>query len=355
MAASQLTSGVSMELLSTHQGVEILQQVQSTVVEASPARVDAIRELLEEEVEFVEKALRDAAAEGEAPGTLAARHLVVAGGQRIRPMALLLSAACFGDIPPAARELAVVVEMVHAATLLHDDVIDDGDTRRGVPTARRLYGNAVSVLAGDLMLTHALDRTARHAVDVLPDLLVTLRRLVDGEVIQLRGRTSLDLSEATYNRILLDKTASLFGWATGAGARVAGAGAKDVEHLVAFGELLGTAFQLVDDALDYEGDGRRMGKPLLADLREGKVTLPLALTALHTPSLLADVALVRAGNDEVIEEISRKVRASGACAEVRRRASVATARARTCLSKLTPSAARELLDVVTIQLTGRGA
>src|SRR5581483_1735134 len=122
------------------------------------------------------------------PATQAAKHLLAAGGKRVRPMVVLLSAAMFGPVPPPARDLAIVSELVHLATLLHDDVIDDGDERRGSITSRRVYGNAVSVLAGDLLLTHALERTARAAPDLLGSLVHTLRKLVDGEVVQLRGR-----------------------------------------------------------------------------------------------------------------------------------------------------------------------
>src|SRR5690606_29292148 len=121
------------------------------------------------------------------------------------------------------RELAVVVELVHSATLLHDDVIDEGNERRGAPAARRLWGNGISVLAGDLLLVQALEKTASVAPELSSDLLATLRRLVDGEIVQLRGRLELDPSPAVYDLILRDKTASLFAWATRTGARVGGA------------------------------------------------------------------------------------------------------------------------------------
>jgi octaprenyl-diphosphate synthase len=196
-------------------------------------------------------------------------------------VALLLSAACFGPIPQAARELSVVAELVHSATLLHDDVVDEGLERRGAPAARRIWGNAVSVLGGDLLLVHALERTLTHAPAVLPDLVLTLRRLVDGEVIQLRGRNELDVREATYERILRDKTASLFAFATRAGARLGGAGSDAQVKLGEFGELLGVAFQLVDDVLDYQGEDT--GKHLFQDLREGKLTLPLFSTVPMVP------------------------------------------------------------------------
>src|SRR5258706_15776049 len=171
------------------------------------------------DMKWVEAELRRATSDGLAPATQSAQHLLQAGGKRVRPLAVLLSASCFGEAPAEARDLAVVAELVHLATLLHDDVVDDGQERRGQTTSRRVWGNAVSVLAGDLLLTHALERTAAAAPTLLGDLVTTLRRLVDGEVIQLRGRTRIDPSEATYFRIIDDKTASLFAWATRAGAR----------------------------------------------------------------------------------------------------------------------------------------
>jgi octaprenyl-diphosphate synthase len=226
----------------------VLEAAVSTLSEASVAtqagprvaeRLATIQALLADDLRWAEDTLSEVCADGPAPGIDAARHLVVRGGKRVRPMALLLSAACFGSISAVAREMAVVAELVHSATLLHDDVIDDGMERRGATTARLLWGNAASVLGGDLLLVHALDRTARLAPDLMPTLIQTLRRLVDGEIVQLRGRTELDLSEATYQRILQDKTASLFAWSTGTGARIAGADATDQERLAAFGEQLG--------------------------------------------------------------------------------------------------------------------
>jgi octaprenyl-diphosphate synthase len=341
-----------MQLLSTAHGVEALRHVNFSTLAEAP-RFEDVDALVGPAMVEVERALGRAAGEGEAPATRAAEHLILAGGKRVRPMALLLSAACFGPLDERARELAAVVEMVHVATLLHDDVIDDGDERRGRPTSRRVYGNAVSVLAGDLMLTHALDRTLRAAPALMGDLLVTLRRLVDGEVIQLRGRVELDLSASTYERILLAKTASLFGWAAGAGARVGGADDALVAALTTFGERLGVAFQLVDDVLDYEGDPRQTGKGLLGDLREGKVTLPLALAAAECPSLGEDAARAREGDAEAAVRVAEGVRSSGACLETRARARATTDAALAALHLAPPSPARDLLERVAVALTSR--
>ncbi len=268
-------------------------------------------------------------------------------------MALLLSCACFGPVSAAAREMAVVSELVHTATLLHDDVIDDGQVRRSAPAARLLWGNAVSVLGGDLLLVHALERTARFAPDVMPALIDTLRRLVDGEIIQLRGRSELDVSESTYERVLRDKTASLFAWSTRTGAQLGGAGEAAQRQLEAFGEQLGLAFQLVDDVLDYSGD--EIGKSLLADLRDGKLTLPLILTVARRPELVAPLRRIFAGDREPVAAVSRAVSESGACDEVRRRATECTRLAIQSLEGVTPSAARGVLEQVASELARRAA
>jgi octaprenyl-diphosphate synthase len=264
---------------------------------------------------------------------------------------VLLSAACFSGIPAVARELATVVELIHSATLLHDDVADEGTERRGAPASRLLYGNAVSVLAGDMLLVTALERTQTHAPSELGSLIGTIRQLVDGEIIQLRGRTELDVSEATYERVLRGKTGSLFAWAAAVGARSGGAGVAEQNALARFGERVGIAFQLVDDLLDYSGE--RTGKTLLADLCEGKLTLPLVLAAAKEPSLLELLRKIHAGDQEPVARVSQVVIASGACEEVRRRAKDCTEKAVAELRTLPPTPARRLLEASAFQLAER--
>jgi octaprenyl-diphosphate synthase len=315
------------------------------------SRLEALQRLLEDDLAWVEAALSEATSRGEQPGRDAARHLVARGGKRVRPMALLLSAACFGAVTEATRQAALVAELVHTATLLHDDVIDDGTERRNAPTARVIWGNAVSVLAGDLLLVESLERIANHASDVLPSLFATLRQLVDGEIIQLRGRAELDVSRDTYDRVLRGKTASLFRWATSTGARLGGAEPEDQERLGTFGELVGMAFQLVDDALDYANDSP--DKTALADLRDGKMTLPLVLAIERTPDLMAAVRRVHGGDDASLAEIRACVLASGACDEVRRLAEAKTQRALDILRAAPKSEARTMLEGVVSKLAER--
>jgi octaprenyl-diphosphate synthase len=319
-------------------------------------RIAQVHAMLREDMGLVDRELTRATRDGVSPATDSATHLLEAGGKRVRPLTVLLSAACFGDVPPGAREVAVAAELVHLATLLHDDVIDDGQERRGRPASRRVWGNAVSVLAGDLLLTHALERTAAAAPPaVLADLFTTLRRLVDGEVVQLRGRLHLEACEEVYFRIVRGKTAALFGWAARAGAAVAGAPPGAVAALGDFGERVGVAFQLVDDVLDYAGDPQATGKAVLGDLREGKLTLPLIRALAARPFLVDDVEGVRRGDEGAAGRVADAVRSSGACDGVRAMARQETAKALDALEAVPQSAARDLLASIAGDLASRAA
>jgi octaprenyl-diphosphate synthase len=312
-----------------------------------------VQEFLSLELEKVESILEGSSSQGVEPAISASQHHIELGGKRIRPLSLLLSALCFGKTTPAMLQMASVVELVHSATLLHDDVVDEGMVRRGAKTARLIHGNGVSVLAGDLLLVTALETTSINAPTMLPHLLKTLRRLVQGEVIQLRGRTELDLTQSTYYQILNDKTASLFAFAAGCGAQLAGASTEDQKALSGFGEKLGLAFQLIDDVIDYQGE--QSGKTLFADLIEGKLTLPLVLAIEKEPDLAKLVAKIHAGDESVVEQVSKRVIASGSCDEVRQRAMSLTADAEKNLANLPPSGAREMLAIVARELSDRVA
>ncbi len=241
-----------------------------------PETLFALEEQLSRATEDAEEKLRGAA-----------RHLVSAGGKRIRPMVTLLACgACGGELRTAVP-YAVAAELTHSATLLHDDVIDDGPIRRGQPASRVIWGNAVSVLSGDWLLTRALEIVSSQPASraALAPLLATMRRLVEGEVLQLSLRGTFAASEQDYLNVVIGKTASLFGWAAAAGAWAAGVEGKVPEALVRFGEGVGIAFQLVDDALDYAADPGLLGKRLGTDLLEGKATLPLIRACAAEPGL----------------------------------------------------------------------
>jgi len=316
-------------------------------------RLGDVRELLSDDLAAIERGLEEALESGLSPGRDAAQHLIRLGGKRVRPMALLLSAACFGGISPAARQLALVAELLHSATLLHDDVVDEGMERRGAVTARRLWGNAVSVLGGDFVLVRSLELTSQHAPQLMPSLVGMLRQLIDGEIRQLRGRTQLDVSETTYQLILRDKTASLFRWSAQSGAALGGAPPEACECLARFGEHLGIAFQLVDDVLDYSG--QQTGKTLLADLAEGKLTLPLVLAVAARPELAKSLERIHAGDRAPVEYVGEQVVQSGVCDLVRQRAREHTDLALQALAPIPSSAAKGLLGSVAQQLAARVA
>lgn len=343
----------SATLLSTRQGMSLLRQALQSAGPASPMRIEEIESRFAEDIDYVEQELGRACTAGESPGVDAARHLVASGGKRARPLTVLLAASCFGPVPEAARQLAVVAELMHSATLLHDDVIDDAPERRGQPTAKHVLGNAVSVLGGDLLLSHALDRTLAAAPAALPSLLIVLRRLVDGEILQLRGRTELILDPAICFRIMVSKTASLFGWAASAGGLVAGASPGEQEALRIYGEALGVAFQLVDDLLDYVGNPESTGKSLLGDLAQGKVTLPLVLACERRPELIEQICAAKAGDLAAVTRLGQAVRASGACEQVRHQAAQETERAQAALQQLRPSRPRDLLWMIAMVLAHR--
>jgi octaprenyl-diphosphate synthase len=288
----------------------------------------------------------------------AARHLVSAGGKRIRPMVTLLSCgACGGDMK-AAVPYAVAAELTHSATLLHDDVIDDGPLRRGQPASRVIWGNAVSVLSGDWLLTRALEivsgEPARSAA--LPTLLATMRRLVEGEVLQLSLRSSFAATEKDYMDVVIGKTASLFGWAAAAGAWAAGETGRIPQALVAFGEGIGIAFQLVDDALDYAADPALLGKRLGTDLLEGKATLPLIRACEAEPRLRERLAALVDGNEDgeaVAADVVAVVRRVGGVEEARKLARERTRAALAALEEVPDGVHRRALREAAGTLTER--
>jgi octaprenyl-diphosphate synthase len=324
------------------------------VGDRSATRLADVRGLITRELADVEALIDEHIQAGVAPATHSAKHLFDAGGKRVRPMALLLAHACWSPIDEKARGLAAAAELVHMATLLHDDVIDDGDQRRGLPTSRRVWGNAVSVLAGDLLLVEALRLGGKASPTTWQELIATLGRLVDGEVVQLRGRLAVSLDETTYFDVVRGKTASLFEWALRAGAREGGASEAATDALGAFGGHLGVAFQLVDDVLDYDGDPSATGKSMFADLAEGKVTLPLLrAAALDEHAFAALVTDVRNGDAAAAHELAARVRSSGACEHVRDLAREQTSRALACLEIVPECRAREVLADVARGLTAR--
>jgi len=205
-----------------------------------------------------------------------AHHLVAAGGKRIRPLLTLLAARLCGYAGWRHVGLAACVEFIHTATLLHDDVVDGSALRRGTPSANAIWGNKAPVLVGDFLFSRAFElMVADGSLRVLEILSRASAVIAEGEVAQLETTGDIDTDEARYLAVIEAKTAALFEAACRVGAAVAGRDGEIEERLGAYGRGLGIAFQLVDDALDYAADRRRLGKELGDDFREGKITLPV--------------------------------------------------------------------------------
>jgi octaprenyl-diphosphate synthase len=241
-----------------------------------------------------------------------AEHIVAAGGKRLRPALVILSAGTFGYIGAAHHQLAAIVEFIHTATLLHDDVVDESAMRRGRATSNALFGNAASVLVGDFVYSRAfqmmVDVGSMRVMEVLAD---ATNVIAEGEVLQLMSCHNADVDEDGYLQVIRCKTAKLFEAATRLGAIVSGANARDEAALAAYGMHLGTAFQLIDDVLDYSGSAAEMGKNIGDDLAEGKATLPLIYAMRNGTEVDARVvraAIEHGGLDElkpVLDAIDR--------------------------------------------------
>jgi octaprenyl-diphosphate synthase len=290
----------------------------------------------------------------------AAHHLLDLGGKHLRPMCVALASKLGSGFGPAARQLAVAVELVHTATLLHDDVVDVADTRRGQPAARALYGNAASIFAGDWLLVDALRRVRNAGVDGLLDrMLGIIEEMILAESLQLerRGRppgsSTVQSDLVDYFRVVEGKTAALFRWAMVAGGKAGGIDADGCSALERFGLHLGVAFQAVDDRLDFDGDVAATGKDLFADVREGKLTYPLLIAIEREPALARLVAEL-AAEAETSGTLSRDragelvagLHRTGALDATRRLAEERVAAAIAALSSLPAGPARDALVTV---------
>lgn len=280
-------------------------------------------------------------------------HLVALPGKRLRPLCVALASRLGSGFGPSGRHLATAVELVHSATLLHDDVVDLGTRRRGEPTARTIYGNAASVFAGDWLLIEALRQVrAANVPGVLDELLTVIDEMIRAEAIQLEARGQIAQDAETYFAIIRGKTASLFRWALFAGARAGGSTEEEARALAAFGEHLGIAFQLVDDALDFAGDEEVTGKALFSDLREGKMTYPLIIGMERDPALVEMLRQAVSGDMDPTP-IARSLARTGATAATLDHAREHAAAAVESLSIMPPSEAKDLLALVATATTER--
>ncbi|WP_456411954.1 polyprenyl synthetase family protein [Oceanithermus sp.] len=288
-----------------------------------------LRELLRSDVEFIQ---------------LIEDDLITAGGKRIRPRLALLASEVLGGVPHAL-ELALAVELLHSATLLHDDLVDDAETRRGREAAFRKYGNAVSVLSGDYLLSRVLFLLAETGrVELVYLFAEAARLLAEGEVLQFQAAAYREYSEAQYYRIIESKTAALMRAATEGAALLGDAPRPLRKALAAYGRAYGLAFQMRDDYLDLMGEEARLGKPVGGDVREGKVTL-IALWLLEAhPDEVEPILLRRGREPGDVERLRRLAEVSGVAARVVAAIEERVEEARRALAALPEGPARAALE-----------
>ena len=282
-----------------------LKQIQSSIAQDMRAVDEVIRSALYSDVVLIKQV---------------AEYIINSGGKRLRPALVLMSAELFGPVQPAHHQLAAVVEFIHTATLLHDDVVDESSLRRGQATANSLFGNAACVLVGDFVYSRAFQMMVRvDNMRVMEILAEATNVIAEGEVLQLLNVHDADISEQDYLQVIHFKTAKLFEAATRLGAVICQANEADEKALSLYGMHLGTAFQLIDDVLDLTGDAQAIGKNLGDDIAEGKPTLPLLYAMRHGTKQQAELirTAIEHGGEHNIQNVIDAVQQTDALKHVR--------------------------------------
>ena len=280
-------------------------------------------------------------------------YIIAAGGKRLRPALLLMVSNALNDANPQRHTLAAVVELIHTATLLHDDVVDESTMRRGRPTANESFGNPASVLVGDFLHTRSfqmmVEAGSMRILQVLSD---ATNIIAEGEVQQLINTHDASLDEAGYLHVIRSKTAKLFEASTQIAAILANASATVEQACATYGQALGTAFQIIDDVLDYDGDAMEMGKNLGDDLREGKCTLPLIIAMQRANPSDAQVirTAIETGSTDQLAAILHIVKVTGALDATRQAAHDEAMRAIDCLQALPDNAFTQAMRQLASQL-----
>ncbi|WP_428719462.1 octaprenyl diphosphate synthase [Undibacterium curvum] len=279
-----------------------------------------------------------------------AEYIISAGGKRIRPVLVLLIANAYGYQGKHHFDLAAIVEFIHTATLLHDDVVDESSLRRGRQTANAMFGNAASVLVGDFLYSRAFQMMVSiQSMRVMQILADATNVIAEGEVLQLLNMHDPDVSEERYLQVIRSKTAKLFEAAAEIGALIAGANDAQISAAGEYGRSIGTAFQLIDDVLDYSGNADDIGKNVGDDLREGKPTLPLIYLMKNGSD--AERQLVRTcieqGDESQFNAILQAITDSGALEYTRNKAVTAAELAKQSVADLPESAYKSALLALT--------
>ncbi len=281
------------------------------------------------------------------------QYIIAAGGKRLRPALLLMVSNALGEQRPTKHTLAAVVELIHTATLLHDDVVDESTLRRGRPTANESFGNPASVLVGDFLHTRSFQMMVEAGnMRILQVLSDATNVIAEGEVQQLINTHDASLDEAGYLHVIRSKTAKLFEASTQIAAILAEASPAVETACATYGQALGTAFQIIDDVLDYDGDAAEMGKNLGDDLREGKCTLPLIIAMQRATPEDAQVVrqAIEQGSAEQLPSILSIVKRTGALDATREAAHNEAMRAIAALQALPTNAYTQAMEQLAAQL-----
>lgn len=312
----------------------------------TPIDFNSIKDLTASEAKAVDQLILDELSSDVILINQVGHYIVGNGGKRLRPMLLLLAAKALGETQHSHLILAAVIEFIHTATLLHDDVVDESELRRGKESANAVWGNAASVLVGDYLYSSAFEMMVRtNNMRVMEILSKTTTAIAEGEVLQLLNCNNPETTEAKYLEVISRKTAILFSAATRLSAVISGANQAIEENLAQYGQHLGIAFQLIDDALDYKATKEELGKNLGDDLAEGKPTLPLIYAIQHGSETEAAtiVNAIKTGNRDVFSEVYAVVQKTHAITYTENRANEEAQKAIDALTNLPESVYKEAL------------
>ncbi len=312
----------------------------------STTPLDSIQSIIVNDIQAVNVVIEESLHSEVALVNQVAHYIINSGGKRLRPILVLLAAGLFGKVTPQHHQLAAVVELIHTATLLHDDVVDESEKRRGQNTANALFGNAASVLVGDFVYSRAFQMmVAVQNMRVMEVLSNATNVIAEGEVLQLLNVHNADITDADYLQVIHYKTAKLFEAATRLGAIISKASPEDEVALSLYGMHIGTAFQLIDDVLDLSGNALAIGKNLGDDLSEGKPTLPL-LYAMRNGNAEESTTIKHAiehGGLEDLASVLNAVERTGALDHVRGIAASECALASAAIAQFSDSAYKSAL------------